>query len=411
MTRINRRSFLKGAGAAAAGAFAGPAWRRVALAATAETIKLGFPIPLTGPFGPEAKQQEAGATLAVEEINAKGGTLGRKVELIVRDDQLKPGEGAKRAKELIENEKVQFMVGALSAAVQMAVNEQTKKVKMIYVSISQSNEITARPDWSPYTFAEAMNPYITSQAVGRWAVEKLGKRWFFMSADYAFGNQLLDGFSRVVKAQGGTVLGNLHNPLGATDYSAYLPRVRDAKPDVLCLNNFGKDQMNSVKQIHSFGLKAQMKIVCPVLLVTARKEGGAEAFAGVHGGTSFYWELADTIPSAKRFVDAFSKRWGWPPTDYAGYAYSGTRLLLEGVERAKSMEADKVITALEGHTYDHYKGKQWIRACDHRAFQDVYVLRSRDAGQVKGEWGLFDIVGKVSASEDLERSCKELGHA
>src|SRR5574341_842359 len=174
MRRISRRSFLKAAGAAAAaGAWGSPNSRPFALAATPETVKIGFPIPLTGPYGTEAKDQEAGALLAVEEFNAKGGVLGRKVELIVRDDQLKPGEGAKRAKELIENEKVHFMAGALSAAVQMAVNEQTKKVKMLYMSISQSNEITAKPDSSPWTFHEALNPYMTTQAVGGWGVQNL----------------------------------------------------------------------------------------------------------------------------------------------------------------------------------------------------------------------------------------------
>jgi len=412
MGRMHRRTFLKVTGAAAAaGALAWPGARRFALAATPETIKIGFPIPLTGPYGTEAKDQEAGATMAVEEFNAKGGVLGRKVELVVRDDQLKPGEGAKRAKELIENEKVHFMAGALSAAVQMAINEQTKKVKMLYMSISQSNEITAKPDSSPWTFHEALNPFMTTQAAGAWAVQNLGKRWYFITADYAFGNQLLDGLRRVLKARGGTDLGNASHPLGTTDYSAFLPKVRDLKPDVLVLNNFGKDQVNSVKQAHSFGIKEQTRILCPVILLTARREGGAEAFNGVYGGTSFYWELGDSVPSAKRFVETFQKRWGRPPSDYAGYAYSGIREILTGAELAKGLDSDKVAGALGGRTYDNYKGKQWWRKCDRQSFQDIWVVKSREPDKVKGEWGFFDVVGRVEGNEALERSCKELGQA
>ena len=380
-----------------------------ARAQSGDPIKIGFPIPLTGPYGAEARDQEDGAMLAVDEINARGGVLGRRVELLVRDDQLKPGVGAQRAKELIENEKVPLMSGALSAAVQMAINEQTKKARVIYVSISQSNEITARPDWSPYTFHEAINPHITSQAVGSWALLNLGKRLYVLYADYAFGHQLRDGFKLAAERHGGTFLGADPHPLGATDYSALFPRVQAAKPDVLVLANFGKDQLNSVKQAGSFGLKAQMKLVCPVFLGTVRREGGPDVFEGVYGGTTFYWELAERIPSAKRFVEAFQKRYQRPPFDYAGYAYSGIRLLLEGVERAKSLDPDQVVATLEGHRYDHYKGAQWIRKCDHQSFQDVYVIKSRAPQQ--GEWGLFEIVARVEGTQSLERTCKELGHA
>jgi branched-chain amino acid transport system substrate-binding protein len=406
MSTLSRREFLRLTGAVSTTL---TLWPSPARAQSREPIKIGFPIPLTGPYGAEAADQQAGAALAVDEVNARGGLLGRKVELLVRDDQLKPGVGAQRAKELLENEKVQFVIGGLSAAVQMAINEQTKKARTLYVSISQSNEINAVPDWSPYTFHEALTPYMTSQAVGGWAVKNLGKKLYVLYADYAFGHQLRDGFKLVAEKHGGSVVGADPHPLGATDYSALFPRVQAAKPDVLVLANFGKDQLNSVKQAASFGLKGQMRLLCPVVLGTVRKEGGPEVFDGVFGGSSFYWEIGDRIPSAKKFVDAFQKKNGRPPFDYAGYAYSGTRLLLEAVERAKSLEADKIIAALEGHTYDHYKGKQWVRKCDHQSFQDVYVLKSRRTNQ--GEWGLFEVAARIEASEALERSCKELGHA
>ncbi len=240
-------------------------------------------------------------------------------------------------------------------------------------------------------------------------LQHLGRRVYVLYADYAFGHQLRDGFKLACEKGGGTFLGADPHPLGASDYSALFPRVQAARPEVLVLANFGKDQLNSVKQATNFGLKNQMKILCPVFLGTVRREGGPEVFDGVYGGSTFYWELAERIPSARRFVEAFQKKNGRPPFDYAGYAYSGTRLLLEAVQRAGTLEADRVIAALEGHTYDHYKGKQWIRKCDHQSFQDVYVLKSRTAP--RGEWGIFEIVARVEASEALERSCQELGHA
>lgn len=412
MVSLNRRKFLATTGAAAGGLLAESLLGRPALAQTRDAIKIGFPIPLTGPFGSIASDMQRGATLAMEELNTKGGVLGRKLEVIFRDDQLKPGVGAQRAKELIENEKIHFMAGVIAAHVQMAVNEQTKQAKMLFFSLSQSEEITAKPDASPYTFHEAMNPTITSQAVGSWTLQNLGKRWWVLYADYAWGKQNLAGFTKVANTRGGTILGSTPYPLGSSDFSAHLPRIQDAKPDVLIAVTPGVDQENSFKQITSFGLKKQMKVVAPLLFLFNRKSAGAEAYAGVYGGTSFYWEMMDTVPSSKRYVEAFMKRFGVPPADYSGYGYSGIMEIARGVELAKSTDSETVAKALRANpVYDHYKGKQWWRACDNKAFQDVYILKARDPDKVKGEWGFFETIDKLPASEEMDRTCAEKGHA
>ena len=132
---------------------------------------------------------QRGAQLAQDELNAKGGVMGRKVEVLFRDDELKPAVGAQRTKELIENQKCQFIVGGLAAHVQMAINEQTKKAKVLFISTSQSDEISAKPDTSPITFHEALNPTITSRVMGTWIAQNLGKKWWIIYADYAWGKQ------------------------------------------------------------------------------------------------------------------------------------------------------------------------------------------------------------------------------
>jgi branched-chain amino acid transport system substrate-binding protein len=170
---MDRRSFLATSTAGAA-VLAFPAVLR---AQGKDPIRIGFPLPLTGPFGALAADQQRGAILAADELNAKSGILGRKVELLFRDDELKPAVGAQRTKELIENQKVQFIVGGLAAHVQMAINEQTKKSKILFISVSQSDEISAKPDTSPLTFHEALNPTITCRAVGSWVAQNLGKKW------------------------------------------------------------------------------------------------------------------------------------------------------------------------------------------------------------------------------------------
>ena len=169
-TNISRRRALAGLGAGAS--LVAMPW--IARAAD-DTIRIGFPTPLTGPFAAEAKDQVKSAELAVKQFNDKGGINGRKIELLVRDDKLNGGEAATRTLELIEKDKVHAVVGSLSSAVQLAVNEVTRARGVIYVSISQSDTINEVKDFSKYTFHEALNPHMTAGAVARHSFKKGAK--------------------------------------------------------------------------------------------------------------------------------------------------------------------------------------------------------------------------------------------
>jgi branched-chain amino acid transport system substrate-binding protein len=405
---MNRREFLA-TSAAAATTLAFPA---IVRAQSKDPIRIGCPLPLTGPFAALAADMQRGAVLAVDELNAKGGVLGRKVEVLFRDDQLKPAIGAQRTKELIENERVQFIVGGLAAHVQMAINEQTKKSKVLFISTSQSDEISAKPDTSPITFHEALNPTITSRVVGTWVAQNLGKKWWIIYADYAWGKQNNAVLTEVLKKQGGTLLGSTPYPLGSAEFSAHLPKIQAAKPDVLMNVAPGADNVALHKQVISYGMKGQMKMAQPLHWISYLKEGGSEIYQDVYGGINWYWELQDQIPSAKKFVQASMKKFNIPPGDYGAYSYSAVLEVARGVELAKTTDSDAVAGALRKNpAYDHFKGKQWWRACDNKSFQDMWIGRGRGPGQTKGEWGLLDLVAKVSADEKYDRTCAEKGHA
>jgi len=405
---MDRRAFL----ATAAVGTATLAFPHVLRGQTKDPIRIGFPSPLTGPFAVLAEDQKKGAELAVDELNARGGILGRKVEVLVRDDQLKPAIGAQRTKELIENEKCQFIVGGLAAHVQMAINEQTKKSNVLFISVSQSDEISARPDGGPLTFHEALNPTITCRAVGSWVAQNLGKKWWIVYADYAWGKQCNMVLSETLKKNGGTVLGATPYPLGSAEFSAHLPRIQAAKPEVLMSVTPGADNIAFLKQAISFGMKKDMKIAQPLHWLANAKQAGADVMSDVYGGINFYWELQDTNPSAKRYVESFQKKYGTPPQDYGCYSYSAIMEIARGAELAKSTDSEAVAKALRANReYDHYKGKQWWRACDNKAFQDMWILKAREAGKTRGDWGLFDVVTRIPGNEELERTCAEKGIA
>jgi branched-chain amino acid transport system substrate-binding protein len=405
---ISRRRLLTTVGAGAA--LAASPFRINLLQAQEANIKIGFPVPLTGPYGTEAQDQVRAAQLAIAQFNDGGGLNGRKAELIVRDDKLNPGEAATRTLELVEKEKVNFVVGSLSAAVQLAINNVTKERGIIFNSISQSDAINEASDFSKYTFHEALNPHLTSGAVGRYAFSKFGKKVAFLTADYAYGHEMVRGFLEVGKAFNIENLGDIRHPLGTTDFSTLLPRIQAMKPDILCISNFGRDQQIVLKHATDFGIKQTTQIIAPLLSHASRVAAGPQAFEGVIGGCSFYWGIEDKFASTKAFNEAFRKMYdGRLPSDYGALGYGGVRTVLAAVKNAGSVDTDKVIAALEALKYDFYKGPQYYRKCDHQSVQSVLVIKSKSK-DMRNDSDVFEVISTDEPNEANLRTCEELGH-
>jgi branched-chain amino acid transport system substrate-binding protein len=405
---MTRRRLLMTVGAGTA--LAASPLRINLLQAQEANIKIGFPVPLTGPYGAEAQDQVRAGQLAIAQFNDAGGLNGRKAELVVRDDKLNPGEAATRTLELVEKEKVNFVVGSLSAAVQLAINNVTKERGIIFNSISQSDAINEAADFSRFTFHEALNPHLTAGAVGRYAFSKFGKKVAFLTADYAYGHEMVRGFLEVGKAFNIENLGDIRHPLGTSDFSTLLPRIQALKPDILCISNFGRDQQIVLKQATDFGIKKTTQIIAPLLSHASRVAAGPQAFEGVIGGCSFYWGIEDKFASTKAFSEAFKKMYdGKLPTDYGALGYGGVRTVLTAVKNAGSVDADKVIAAMEALKYDFYKGPQYYRKCDHQSVQSVLVIKSKSK-DMRNESDVFEVISTDAPNEENLRTCAALGH-
>lgn len=404
---ISRRRLLASAAAGTA-ALAMPGFAARALA-DQDPIRIGFPVPLTGPFGLEAAEQVKAAELAIRQFNEAGGLKGRKAELLVRDDKTKPATAASETLKLIDQDKVHFLVGSIGASVQLAVNEVAKAKGVLFNSISQSDSINEAKDFGKYTFHEGMAPHFTTGAVGR-HVFKPGQKVAFLTADYAYGHETVRGFRRVGEKVGIKVLDDIRHPFGTADYSAFIERIKELKPEILCLCNFGKDQLNALQALADEGLKEQMKIVVPVLLFNQCVAGG-EVFEGVIGGCNYHWTLEEQLPSAKAFNDAYrAANGGAVPSDYGAYGYGGTRAVLEAVKRAGTTDTDKVAAELENLKYDYYKGPQHFRKCDHQSVQSVLIVAGKKKAAMRNKFDVFDILAIEQPNEANLRTCGELGH-
>jgi branched-chain amino acid transport system substrate-binding protein len=404
-TGISRRKML----AAGAALVALPAPHVRSQPAT--PIRVGFPVPPTGAYREEALDQVRAAKVAIAMFNEQGGLGGRKAELLVRDDKLDPTVAIARTRELIEQDKAAFIVGGLSASVQLAINNVAKQRNVLFNSISQSDAITARPDWGSTTFHEALTPHVTACSVGRYVFANYGKRVAFLVADYAYGYEMVRGFEAAGRPVGIEVVANVQHPLGTTDFTPYFPTIQAARPDVLLLCNFGRDQQMAVVQADRLGLKHATRLVAPILLYTTRKSAGSAAFEGVLGGTSYYWRLEDTIASASVFNRRFrAMNEGRVPTDYGTLGFAGVMTVLTAARNAGSTDTAKVAEAMAAMKYDLYKGPEYYRACDHQAVQSVLIVESRSTVN-PNDMDVFTIRQIDPPDEAALMTCTDLGHA
>ena len=379
-------------------------------AQAAAPIRIGFPTAITGPYREEALDQVRAARVAIAMFNEQGGLNGRHAELVPRDAKLDPATAIAVTHELLGKAKVDFLVGSLSASVQLVINDIAKQAKVLFNSISQSDAIVAVPEWSRYTFHEALTPHVTAASVGRYAFTKYGKRVAFLTADYAYGNEMVTGFVAAGKPLGIDVVGNVRHPLGTMDFTPYFSLLRGMKPEVLVLCNFGRDQILSITQANKLGINRDTRLVAPVLLYTTRKAAGPSVFKDVMGGTSYYWRLEDTIPSANTFNRRFrAMNDGRVPTDYGALGFGGVMTVLTAVKQAGSTDTDKVIEVMQGMKYDLYKGPEYYRPCDHQAVQSVLLIESRVTTN-PNDMDVFNVLQIDPPNEAALQTCAELGH-
>ena len=401
-----RREFLKAAGAttAAVGATLGfPPILKYALGET--PIKIGSCITMSGAQALLGTEMRDTTIMLMEEVNAKGGVLGRKLEIIFRDDAGNAGLASTRVKELIEKDKVDFLAGGTIGSTVLAQHEQTYPRKKLFMGNAQSDPIVAVPTFSKYTFHPDITPFMGGNTIGRFAAEKLGKRWYFLIGDYAWGWQNYEGFSRVLQEYKGENLGVSPHPLGTKDFSPYVGKIMAAQPEVLIQVAPGFDQVNSWKQLREFGAFEKMKVCTNLFQPGSIWAVGVDVVMGGYGGATFYWEA----PETKDISDRFWKRFNRAPTDDGLSQYECVMEIISAVERTKSLNADKLIPALEGHKFKWAKTEEYWRECDHQAIQDFYILEPKKPSGKYGVYDSFNIIER-KGGEMLARTCEEQGH-
>lgn len=396
---VSRRGLLKGAaGMALLAGIGAPAIVR----AQTDAIRIGHLTPRTGFLGPLGEYAVMAIDLAAEEINAGGGVMGRKIELL-KEDSVNPQTASTKAERMFERDNVTCILGEISSASCLTIAQVAQRNKKIFINTGGNSDALRGNDCKKYMFhVEAQNSmYVKS--VGRSFLRDglvNGKNWYSLTADYAFGHDLLKVAKRFMEGNGGKFAGDDLIPTDATDFSSYLLKIRNAKPDLVVLNLAGNQITNFLKQYAEFGLKF------PV--------GGfgfdtALAWAAGKGNFVGTWpvvwhHLIDTAGS-KAFVAAFTKKYGKPPENQAWGDYMALKIMAQSMNELKTTDSTKIVEHLEkGAKFDILKTREgYFRPQDHQLMQEMYAITALPADQIKNQWDIFTSSAAVPGpNESLE---------
>jgi branched-chain amino acid transport system substrate-binding protein len=393
--KLDRRSVIKAAAAAGLAQVAAPF---VVTARAADVIKFGLDDPFTGTYAELGRNEQIGCQLAVSEINAKGGILGRKVELIAEDStSTDTGVAVQKAHKLIDRDKVDFLLGNVNSAMAIALGEVSNQARKLHIVTGGHTDSVTGTDCHWNVFRVCNTTRMETNSVSKILFQKFGKKWYFITPDYAFGHTLQQGFEAALKQYGGTEVGASLTPLGATDYSAYLIKAQAAKPDVIIFLTAGQDAVNSLKQAVQFGLQKRFHIAGAQQELEVLEGLPPEARIGTWV-FEWYWNQPK-VAHVKEFVAAVRKvNGGKVPTarHWFGYASVWTCALVANQE--KTLDAVKLAKALENFVLPPQIAlmpyKAFYRAGNHQLMPTLYVGHAVEKGPVPEDLFHVDLLVK-----------------
>ena len=408
-TKVDRRTVIKTVAGAGILQVASP----FIIQARGETpIKIGMVDPLTGNFAATGQNEVAGARLAIEQINSKGGIIGRPTELLVEDSASDVGIGVQKARKLIDRDQVTFLIGDVNSAVAQALAQITNEKKMLQiVSGGHTDPITGKDcKWNVYRVCNTTR--MECNSVADILFKKYGKKWHFITPDYAFGRTLQQGFEINLNRLGGTMTGNELTPLSTTDYSAYLIKARAASPDVLIVLPQGDAMVNCLKQIVQFGLHKQMAIAGAQQELESLEALPPEARIGIWM-FEWYWKQPG-VPYVQEFVAEIRKRNGGKvPTARHWFGYTSAMTFALVANREKTIDSVKLAQALGGFELPPevklQPNKCYYRKGDHQLMTSAFVGEAKSTGKDDPE-DLFRVdqvvPGDTTALPETETGCQ-----
>ena len=416
-SNFTRRGMLKTSAVAGAGLAVPTIFTASSAAAftnepTGSTVTLGFNVPQSGAYADEGADELRAYQLAVEHLNGGGdggmmntfsskaldgtGIMGKEVLFVTGDTQTKSDAARASAKSMIEKDGAIMITGGSSSGVAIAVQGLCQEAGVIFMAgLTHSNDTTGK-DKKANGFRHFFNGYMSAAALAPVLKNLYGedRNAYHLTADYTWGWTQEESIAAATEAIGWNTVEKVRTPLGAGDFSSYIAPVLNSGADVLVLNHYGGDMVNSLTNAVQFGLREKMvngkqfEIVVP-LFSRLMARGAGENIKGIPGSTNWHWSLQDE--GSQAFVRSFGEKYGFPPSQAAHTVYCQTLLYADAVQRAGSFNPCAVVEALEGFEFDGLgNGATLYRAEDHQCFKDVLVVRGKE--NPESEFDLLEVV-------------------
>ncbi|MDB5624127.1 MAG: transporter substrate-binding protein [Devosia sp.] len=382
---------------------------------TGDTVTFGLNLPLTGAYAEEGADEQKAYELAVQHLNGEGdggllpmlkpsalkgnGILGKKVAFVTSDSQTKADVARAGATRMIERDGAIMVTGGSSSAEAIAVQGLCQEMGVIFMAgLTHSNDTTGK-DKRRYGFRHFFNAYQSGVGLAPVLAQEYGtdRRAYHLTADYTWGWTQEESIKNATEALGWQTVQAVRTPLGAADFSQYLTPILNSGADVLILNHYGTDMVNSLTQAVQFGMRDRQangkdfQIVTPLISELMAK-GAGESVKGIFGTSNWHWNLQDAGTQA--FTKSFGAKYGSPPSQAAHTAYVQALLYADAVERAGTFYPPAVIAALEGFEFDGMgNGPTLYRAEDHQCIKNVLVVQGNESPT--SEFDVLNIVQEI----------------
>jgi branched-chain amino acid transport system substrate-binding protein len=322
-----------------------------------------------------------------------------KVEMVSADHQNKGDIAANKAREWFEKDKVDVASELVTTSVALAVQKIAKeKNRVVLVSGAASTAVT-NENCNDVTVHWTYDTYAVANGTAKAVTQGGGKKWFFMTADYAFGHALEKDASAVVKANGGEVVGAVRHPFPGTDFSSFLLRAQSSGAQVIGLANAGGDTINSIKQAAEFGVTPKQSLAGLLMFITDVHSLGLKTTQTMYLTEGFYWDLnEETRAWSKRFF-AVHKRM---PTMVQAGQYSSVMHYLKAVKAINSDDTAKVMTQMKKTPVNDFFAKNGKIRDDGRMVHDMYLLQVKKPGESKTPWDYYHVKATIPAAEAFQ---------
>lgn len=363
---FTRRALIGGAGLA----IASPALLRHALGET--PIKIGMPCALTGPGGEIGEQMRRGAVFWAKAQNAKGGLLGRMIEIDAQDTAGDPATCVRKAQEVVERDGCRLLMGMTLSSEALAVVPKLAQWDAIFMSSDNGDGRLTGSSFVPNFFRANISGPMETRVISLWLRGGKMQNFYALGMDYAWGHNSIGVFEDEVKKAKKNFLGAVFSPIGTKDFSTYITRIRQSGADACFLVLQGDDNNAFLSQAHEYRLGDKVQLLTSIVDLNSINAVG-EAALGLAGSTRYVFTIDN--PANKAFAAAWRKEFNREPDVFEGEQWQACEMLGAGISKAGSIDADKLRPALETIDIDSIKGRVAMRACDHQAVQGGYMVK------------------------------------